>query len=224
MTAPDLKKLLKHRGLELGGKKQDYIDRLRAPLKKYKGYEIIKQLGSAGADGVAFLAAYVPNRGKLVVLKTFKDKKSAKSIQIEADFQSKAAKHNLAPEIYEVNIKDKYIAMGVMDGTFKQYIIENGGKVPLEDQKKILKLFQGLDDSKIHHFDSNPLNLMYKGSGKNRVWKVIDFGISKKFMPSDKDVNIDTLHRMMFTGYLNISKLYKERPDYLYDHTKKGRK
>jgi predicted Ser/Thr protein kinase len=218
MSVKDLKKLARHKGLSLSGRKEDIIERLRTPVS-FKGYQVLRQLGTAGLDGVTYL---VKKGSKEYALKSFKDKKPSHLIEEEANFQKEAAKHNIAPKVFDVNLNEKYITMEVMDGTLKDFVREHK-KIPMEDQKKILELYKKLDKIGIYHFDSNPLNVMYKNTKNGREWKIIDYGISKKFQKFEygKWMNLRKLNQMLVGGYLNLSDLLSEKPKYLLEHTKK---
>ena len=114
--------------------------------------------------------------------------------------------------------------MDIMDGTIADFLRGDGkGKIPLEDQKKLVKLYQTLDKIELVHGDSNFPNLMYKnlGGGK-RKWRLIDFGRSRKFLSTDfgKNENMRMLNRSLFTGYSNVSEIIKERPKYIVDTLK----
>ena len=48
-------------------------------------------------------------------MKQFKKTKSSKKLEIEFDLQKQVSKFNICPQVYDVNIIDKYIIMEKMD-------------------------------------------------------------------------------------------------------------
>lgn len=137
-------------------------------------YTLEKQIGNKGKDGTTYLVSTSSNIK--YAMKTFKKRKSSNKIEKEANLQKIAAKANISPKVIDVNLNEKYIVMERMNKHLVDVMKENNGNLTLEQQKKIVKIFQTLDNIKIFHGDSNILNYMYKG----KKLYIIDFGMSKE--------------------------------------------
>lgn len=134
-------------------------------------FEIIKQLGKDGAQGVVSLVEF-PS-GLRAAMKQFKKTKSSARIQIEADFQSAAFDAGIAPEVMHVDLKNKRIFMEPMQCRVVD-VLERSNKRFEEDLRHIMKT---LDEIDILHNDGNALNLLLNDRDE---LKIIDFGLSKK--------------------------------------------
>lgn len=139
-------------------------------------YKIISQIGD-GKEGKTYLVE--DDKHNKYAMKTFKKTKSVTKLNKEADIQRKAAQKGIAPKIVEVNEKDKYIVMDLLDRTLYDYMKERNGDIALKYQKQMIKIFEKLDEAKILHGDPSPLNFMFK---KNKLY-IIDFGFSKDITP-----------------------------------------
>lgn len=143
-------------------------------VQKYIRYTYLEQLGREGKDGRTFLA--VDNKtGRKVAIKIFSKTKSASSIVREAKLQTIAAKHGIAPKVYDYSGEGKYIVMEKMDVNLFDCFRLQQGKLNKDQQLSLIRLFRELDKCKVFHGDPNPLNFMQK----NGKWYVIDFGFSK---------------------------------------------
>jgi len=134
-------------------------------------FEVIKQLGKDGAQGVVYLVEF-PN-GLRAAMKQFKSTKSPARIQVEADFQSKASDAGIAPEVMHVDLENKRIFMEPMQCRVVDVLDKNNRRFE-EDLYHIMKT---LDDIDILHNDGNALNLMLNNRDELQI---IDFGLSKK--------------------------------------------
>ena len=70
-------------------------------------FDIIKQLGQDGAQGVVSLVEF-PN-GLRCAMKQFKTTKSPARIEAEANFQTQAADAGISPEVMHVDLENKRI-------------------------------------------------------------------------------------------------------------------
>ena len=137
-------------------------------------FEILKQLGKDGAQGVVYLVEF-PN-GLRAAMKAFKKTKSPARIQAEADFQSRAAEAGIAPEVMHVDLDKKRIFMEVMQSRIVD-VLKQGTDYFSQD---LLHIMRTLDDIDIPHNDGNALNLMLNDRDQLQI---IDFGLSKEITP-----------------------------------------
>ena len=143
-------------------------------------YEILKQLGTEGIDGVV-MKVRCKKSNNIYAMKIFKNIKSSKNIQNEIKFLIKASKINICPKLIEYG--DKWFVMEIMDKTLNEVIILQNNKLTQEQFNEIIVLYQKLSEIKISHNDSNiGKNIMIDTSGK---FKLIDFGLSKNISKSD---------------------------------------
>ena len=134
-------------------------------------FEVIKQLGKDGAQGVVYLVEF-PNMLR-AAMKQFKSTKSPARIQVEADFQSAAADAGIAPEVMHVDLENKRIFMEPMQCRVVDVLERTNNRFE-EDLRHIMKT---LDEIDILHNDGNALNLMLNDRDELQI---IDFGLSKK--------------------------------------------
>tara|TARA_B100000780_G_C21068645_1_gene429861 strand:+ start:568 stop:1092 length:525 start_codon:yes stop_codon:yes gene_type:complete len=134
-------------------------------------FEIIKQLGQDGAQGVVSLVEY--KNGLRAAMKQFKKTKSSARIQIEADFQSAAFDAGIAPEVMHVDLDKKRIFMEPLQCRVVD-VLKNTNPRFEEDLRHIMKT---LDEIDILHNDGNALNLLLNDRDELQI---IDFGLSKK--------------------------------------------
>ena len=166
-------------------------------------FEVIKQLGQDGAQGVVYLVEF-PN-GLRAAMKQFKKTKSSAKITAEADFQQRAADANIAPDVMHVDTENKRIFMEPMRVRVVD-VLESGSRRFSDDLRHIMET---LDDIGILHNDGNALNLMLNDNDELRI---IDFGLAKKI---DKKVlnkwknqpNIEVTMHMLIKG-LRKYKIY----------------
>ena len=134
-------------------------------------FEVIKQLGKDGAQGVVYLVEF-PN-GLRAAMKQFKKTKSSARIQAEADLQKKASDAGISPEVMHVDLENKRIFMEPMQCRLVDVLKRTSPH--FEDD--LIRIMKTLDDIGILHNDGNALNLMLDHDDQ---LKIIDFGLAKK--------------------------------------------
>ena len=134
-------------------------------------FEVIKQLGKDGAQGVVYLVEF-PN-GLRSAMKQFKKTKSSARIQAEADLQAKASDAGISPEVMHVDLENKRIFMEPMQCRLVDVLKRTSPR--FEDD--LIRIMKTLDDIGILHNDGNALNLMLD---RDDQLQIIDFGLAKK--------------------------------------------
>jgi tRNA A-37 threonylcarbamoyl transferase component Bud32 len=137
----------------------------------HEDFEVIQQLGQDGAQGVVSLVKF-PN-GLRAAMKQFKKTKSSARIEAEADFQQRAARAGIAPEVMHVDLDKKRIFMEPMSARIVD-VLKRGSQHFSDD---LLHIMRTLDEIGILHNDGNALNLML--NREDRL-KIIDFGLAKE--------------------------------------------
>jgi len=145
-----------------------------------------EQLGKDGKDGKTYLvklkkAVQSLKKNSEIAVKTFKPKKSTAKIQKEAEYQSLAAEAGISPQIHEVNLDHRYIAMNKLTILVAEEY--RGRQLPETLQYQICALMGRLDSIKVLHNDSNALNVMLDDTGRSYI---IDYGFAKKITPKIK--------------------------------------
>ena len=102
--------------------------------------------------------------------------KNINEIKKEVMLQKKASKYGISPKILDYDINGRYIVMEKLDTTLYDIYKKQNKQLTIKQQKKVIRLFQKLDNCGIFHGDPNPLNIMCKGSN----WYMIDFGLSEE--------------------------------------------
>jgi eukaryotic-like serine/threonine-protein kinase len=78
---------------------------------------------------------------------------------------------------------EPYIAMELLEGESLRELLEREGRLPLERAAALIaevaKGLQVAHEAGIVHRDLKPSNLFLAGAGRNRVTKILDFGIAK---------------------------------------------
>lgn len=133
-------------------------------------FEIIRQLGKNGAQGVVYLVEF-PN-GLRAAMKQFKRTKSAARIQAEADLQQKAFEAGISPEIMHVDLENRRIFMEPM----RVRLVDVLKRTCTQFEDDLIHIMKTLDNIDILHNDGNALNLMLS---ENDELKIIDFGLAK---------------------------------------------
>lgn len=136
-------------------------------------YKQLEQLGHKGKEGRTYLVRNDENRE--YAMKTFPRRKSSAMIIREVHLQRRAANIGVSPNIIEYNLDNKFIVMEKLDETLLDILQTQRGKLTIRQQKRILEIFQLLDQAKIFHADPNPLNFMER----NKQLYIIDFGMAK---------------------------------------------
>ncbi len=134
-------------------------------------FEIIRQLGKDGAQGVVHLVEF-PN-GLRCAMKQFKPKKSIVRIQMEADLQRQAAAAGISPNVMHVDTEKRRIFMEPMQIRIVDVLEQSNRRF----EQDLSDIMDKLDDLKILHNDGNALNLMLDNNDKLCI---IDFGLAKK--------------------------------------------
>lgn len=143
-------------------------------MNKMSDWKLLSRLGEPGKEGTGYLAENVKTGAKGFA-KQFKKKKSIKNIQKEADFQKAAHAVGIAPEVYEVDLKEKRIIMETMVMSLPELIECQGGKLTDAQQERIIELHESMHAIGLSHNDANPLNIM----AKNGTLYLIDFGMTR---------------------------------------------
>jgi tRNA A-37 threonylcarbamoyl transferase component Bud32 len=144
-----------------------------------------QQLGKDGKDGKTYLvklsksfSKHSLKKNSEIAVKTFKPKKSTAKIQKEAQYQTLAAEEGISPQIYSVNLDERFIAMDKLPNlVVEEY---RGKELPERLQYQICALMARLDSIKVLHNDSNALNVMTDKDGRPYM---IDYGFAKKITP-----------------------------------------
>ena len=136
-------------------------------------YEQLEQLGHKGKEGRTYLVRNDKNRE--YAMKTFPRRKSSAMIVREVHLQRRAANIGVSPNIIEYNLDNKFIVMEKLDITLLDILKKQKGRLNVKQQKRIIEIFQLLDQGKVFHADPNPLNFMER----NKILYIIDFGMAK---------------------------------------------
>ena len=153
--------------------KKDIINFLNKNENSYKKiYQAYDQIGNVGKEGIVYIIK--DKDKKEFAMKQFRKTKSSKKLELEFDLQSQVSKYKICPQVYDVNLKDKYIIMEKMDKHLVDIMKLQNGDLTQKQQLDIIKIYQTLDKAKVFHGDSNILNYMYK----NKKLYIIDFGMS----------------------------------------------
>jgi len=134
-------------------------------------FEVLHQLGQDGAQGVVSLVEF-PNSLR-AAMKQFKPNKSSARIQLEAEFQARAADAGIAPEVMHIDLVKKRIFMEPMRARIVD-VLDNAHPKFRNDLHDIMCT---LDDIGILHNDGNALNLMLSHDDELRI---LDFGLAKE--------------------------------------------
>ncbi len=184
LSINDLKQMMEKLNLKPGRRKGEIIDQIRGAFGEWEDYkkekverfERIKSLGNKGREARTFLV--YDSKTKLeYAQKSYRKNKSSDAIRREYDFQQRAAKRGISPEVIDCDTITKTITMEKMDYDLIDLIQKQKGKLSRTQQEDIVSLFDALDDLGIFHADSNALNLMYTGDG---VLKIIDYGFAEE--------------------------------------------
>jgi predicted Ser/Thr protein kinase len=136
-------------------------------------YIKLSQLGKPGKEGTVYLVSH-PVTLKRYAMKTFRKKKSGRTLEKEAFYQYLASKQGISPKIIEYNPEEKYIVMEILNQTLLD-VIKSQGTLTSDQQHQIINVYKRLDSIGIMLNDANPLNLMEK-DGKIFA---IDYGFAK---------------------------------------------
>ena len=90
--------------------------------KNIDKYTRMEQLGLPGKEGIVY--SVVTKSKKEYAMKTFKMSKSSKTIRLEAETQTVAAKCGISPKVISVDTVDNNIVMEKLDKTLLESIID----------------------------------------------------------------------------------------------------
>jgi tRNA A-37 threonylcarbamoyl transferase component Bud32 len=160
-------------------------------------FEILRQLREDGAQGVVSLVEF-PN-GLRAAMKQFKASKSSARIQIEADFQARAAVENIAPDVMHIDLEKKRIFSEVLPARVIDVVTPQDSRQLSRDLHHVMDT---LDRVGILHNDGNVRNLMIDDD--DRLY-IIDFGLAKEITPAVRKKwkgapNINVTLRMLRNG------------------------
>jgi len=175
-----LKSICDTLGIQPKKKKDDIVSDIEVALKEYEDYKAEKidkyqrkeQLGEKGKEGTTFLV--VDDKNREYAMKTFRTTKSSSTLKKEYTLQRIAGKAGISPRAYDYDTVSKYIVMERMDSHLYDDIIRKG--LTQKFQKRIMEIFNILDDVKVFHNDCNLMNYMLKDG---QVY-IIDFGFAKE--------------------------------------------
>lgn len=150
--------------------------------------DLVDRIGEDGKDGKTFIvqlrkkstgschdAEYTLKPRTKVAVKTFKPKKSTNMILKESKLQQSAFLVGVSPQVYGVDLEQKYICMQLLDSLPANTYRNN--HLPESLQHMLCALMVRLDSIQVLHGDMNPLNVMLSKDGRPYL---IDFGFAKK--------------------------------------------
>lgn len=181
-TFAELKILAEKLGLQHKRSKGALIEEISSRFQEYEEYKKEKvdkytrkeQLGKEGKEGTTY--SITDHKGRELAMKTFRKTKATSTLQREYKLQKKAAKHNVAPKIYDINTVDKWLVMERMDGHF---FVTGRETLTKKEQKRIIEIYKALDSAKIFHRDCNLMNYMVK---RGQIY-LIDYGMAREITP-----------------------------------------
>lgn len=141
-------------------------------------YARIKTIGYEGRE--ANVMEVKDDSGKTYAMKIYKPEISKQLMEKEVDVLKRLEARGITPKIIDHNLKERYIVMEKLDETLYDRINKNKGVLDDSIQKKMIKIFDILDEEKVFHGDASPLNFMFK---KDKLY-IIDFGFSKMITPA----------------------------------------
>lgn len=107
--------------------------------------------------------------------------------------------------------------MEKLDKHLYEEIDKKNGLLKLQDQKRIIYIFEKLDELKIFHNDPNICNYMIK----NNVVYLIDYGLSKEITPTlNKKLKTENVNAHLMTIGLILKLKEKNVPEKSYSYLK----
>ncbi len=138
-------------------------------------YQRISQLGCKGKEGNVYLVKR--NRSnREYAMKKFSSKKSGARIAQEAKLQKMGSQIGVSPKVIEYDPDAKFIVMEKLEKSLLD-ILMSQKKLKIEQQKRIISIFQSLDTVGVFHGDPSVLNFL---TDKNGKLYIIDYGMAKK--------------------------------------------
>lgn len=177
----ELRNIIKKMGLKIKKSRKGCIEEISRGLNEYEEYkrekldkyEMIKQIGSKGKEGVVYLVR--DNKDREYAMKIFSFRKSSKTLRHEAEMQEMAAHAGVSPVVIDVDTVAKSIVMEKLDRNLVDIMTKQNKNLSKRQQRQIIKIFRALDEAGVLHADPNPLNFMMKG----RYLYIIDFGFAR---------------------------------------------
>jgi tRNA A-37 threonylcarbamoyl transferase component Bud32 len=169
-----------------------------------KKWIIKNTIGKPGKEGSGYIVYEVNHPETEYVMKEFKPKKSFDKVRNEVLFQTIASLYEISPKILEYGRKpNPYIIMEKMNGgNISEVIMRQNGKLTLDQQQQLIKIYDTLDKIKIHHNDFNILNLMFNN---NKLY-IIDYGMSKILNENTSNFSALELALITMSGYQRFLK------------------
>ena len=138
-------------------------------------YKKMGQLGCKGKEGNVYLVK--KNRSnREYAMKKFNSKKSGARITQEAKLQKMGSQVGVSPKVIEYDTDAKFIVMEKLEQNLLD-ILKSQNKLKIEQQKRIITIFQSLDSVGVFHGDPNVLNFL---TDKNGKLYIIDYGMAKE--------------------------------------------
>ena len=138
-------------------------------------YKRMGQLGCKGKEGNVYLVKRNKSNREYA-MKKFNSKKSGARIAQEAKLQKMGSKMGVSPNIIEYDPDAKFIVMEKLEQNLLN-ILKSQNKLKIEQQKRIITIFQSLDTAGVFHGDPNVLNFL---TDKNGKLYIIDYGMAKE--------------------------------------------
>lgn len=164
-----------------------------------KKFKILEQIGS-GTFGKIYKAEN-KNTGEIVAIKLEKKSENI-TIKNEARIYTYLKNLSCIPKIKTFGIDGKYnfLVIDMLDISLFDLIKERGNlalEQVLNIGEKLIKILQTIHDAGIIHRDIKPENFMFKG---NEI-KIIDFGLSKKYINGGKHIKLENNKSIVGTPY-----------------------
>jgi len=168
-------------------------------------YVLLGQIGSSGKDKSVFEAEAAD--GARVAVACYHAGKG-KRLQVEAEFQSRAAAHGLAPPVIEADVRRRRLISELMPGgTLIDVAKRQGGRLTASQQQRLLHILLRLGQPEaaggagLRHGDSaNPCNWI-AGGADGRTLFLIDFAPPhcRAMKPSETpDANLGSLGLLLW--------------------------
>jgi predicted Ser/Thr protein kinase len=178
----ELRKMAREMELPSRRSKTEMIDSISAAFREYEDYykekiakyTRVKRLGNKGKEGITYLVT--DENGNEYAMKTFRKGKSSTTLRREYRLQREAAKLGISPMVKDYDTVSKYIVMDRMECHLLDVMRKQKGDLRRYQQKRILEIFDKLDQAKVFHGDANLANYMMVGK---QIY-IIDFGFAKE--------------------------------------------
>lgn len=136
------------------------------------GMKVVSKL-EKGKEGQLYR---VLRRKQPMIAKVYRKNKNQESVEDEYHFLKKGYELGISPKVYGYNVGTvNYIVMGELKQTIFEDI-KKTGKLTNQQQTRIIKIMEILDENNLFHGDVSPLNFMTDDNGEIQI---IDYGMSK---------------------------------------------